>query len=275
MTIQRVPLLDLLVDELHKNTGFVRIHAAEAAIDHGYSFKLSALFEAEFATAAAPYRIGVWRVQARMAEGDAQRHRFVELLRRAMLDPEGPDRLHAAESLAKLGWVNRSDRSAIEQWLATTADAAAPFLLWLLLLSGTPAERPEDEARLARLIDSSDPMTRLRAAFAIGRLDAPSSATLARLSSRLEFEADDSSARVHLLSAALLHAARSSPTAATLKRQLIACLGACGPAEQFEVATVLGCCGSLEDLPVLVSLLESGDADARIGAAGALLHLLP
>lgn len=266
-------LVRLLVRELQASTGFIRVHAAEVLIEHGYGHLAAPLFQGEVNTAPPPYRIGVWRVLARVAEDEAERQRFTLRLRRAMLDAQGPDRLHAVESLAKLGIAPRADRPAVEQWLATADDATNAFALWWLVLSSQPAERAADEARLAKLVASPDAIARLRAVVALGRLKEIAPASLAGLNAQLPVEPPDSPARVYLLGAALLHAPRDSAAAKELKRSVLAYLGSAKTNEQFEAATVLGLRGSPEDLPALVALLQHREADARIGAAGAILHL--
>jgi hypothetical protein len=55
---------------------------------------------------------------------------------------------------------------------------------------------------------------------------------------------------------------------------LAACLARGQPAEQLEAATALGVCGTTADLPLLARLLQSGEADARIGAATGSLYIL-
>jgi HEAT repeat protein len=162
----------------------------------------------------------------------------------------------------------------IEQWLVTAADATAAFPLWLLVLSSNPAERASDEARLAKLIESKDPVARLRAAFALGRLDAVSTDTITRCSRQDAAEPADSPARVYVLSAVFLHGPRASTATAGLKRRLFAFLDTGQPNEQFEAATVIGMRGSLDDVPALSALLKNSAADARIGAANAMLQVL-
>lgn len=266
-------LVRLLVQELRASTGFVRVHAAEVLIEHGYGHLAAPLFQSEVNTAPPPYRTGVWRVLARVAENEVERQRFTIRLRRAMLDAQGPDRLHAVESLAKLGIADRADRPTVEQWLATADDATAAFALWWLVLSSQPAERATAEARLAKLVLSPDAIARLRAVVALGRLKEIAPESLARLNAQVPLEPADSLARVYLLGAVLLHAPRDSAATATLKRPVLAYLESAKASEQFEAATVLGLRGSAEDLPALVPLLKHREADARIGAAGALLHL--
>ena len=169
---QRDRLLLTLEREMATNSGWVRIHAAEALIDHGRAQKVVLSFSGEADTAAPPYRIGVWRVLARSADTEEQRQAFTERIRRTMLDPQAPDRIHAAESLAKLGAARLADRPALVEWLATLDEPASVYPLWLLVLSGDSSGPASSEARLSALLDSSDSTARLRAAFALGRIKA-------------------------------------------------------------------------------------------------------
>ena len=259
---------------MNSNTGWVRIHAAEALIDHDHAQPVAPSFAAEADTAAPPYRIGVWRVLARAAETKEQRHAFIERIRRTMLDPQAPDRVHAAESLAKLGAASPSDSPVLVEWLATASEPASVYPLWLLVLSGSNAGQTSSEARLSDLLDSQDSTARLRAAFALGRIKALSPASLARLNRRLELEPEASPVRAYVAAALLRHTAKDSSGAAGLKQVLASCLVRGQPAEQLEAATALGMCGTAADLPVLARFLHSPEADARIGAASGSLYIL-
>lgn len=274
MNDQRQHLIDLLEYDLLTNSGFVRIHAAEVLCEHGFGFKVAPVFEHELGTTVSGYRVGVWRVMARIAAGEAERRKFTDRIRGIMLDGAAPDRLGATESLAKLGVASRADRPPLEQWLTTADDATAPFPLWLLLHSSTAAERPSEERRLARLVDSAEPIARLRSSFALGRLENLEPETVAILSRRAALEPADSPARVYLFGAAYLHAPRGSGPASVLREALLHCLKTAKPHEQFEAATVLGLRGGAGDIPILAPFLKHPEADARIGTAGALLRLL-
>lgn len=271
---RREQLIRLLEQEMLSNRGWVRVHAAEALLDHGHSQAVAASFLPEADTAALPYRIGVWRVLARAAGTEGDRRDFCGRIRHIMIDPQSSDRLSAAESLGKLGLVNPADRSVLEQWLLATDDATKTFALWVLALSSEGSQRAEDERRLADLLESSDPAARLRAAFALGRLPTISSNSAQALAQRLAIEPADSPARLYLLAAALFHADKGSPAALNLKRQLTVYLDHGKPNEQLEAAVALGRRGTQDDVPALTKLLRSPEPDARIGAANGLLHLL-
>jgi len=272
--LRRRDLIAALDHEMRSNTSFKRIHAAEALIAHGQAETVARFFASEIETTESPYRIGVWRVMARAAATEADRLRFVERIRQALLDLNGPDRLHAAESLAKLGKANPADRAAIAKWEATLDDTNAAFPRWLLLLGGSAETRATDEAHLAKLLESKDPIARLRTGFAIGSLTDPSAASLAQLRRQSQVEPADSPARAYLIAAVLLHTPKDSPAFAEVKKQLSAYLETGKPNEQLQAASVIGLRGTADDLPALSRLLNNPEADARIGGATGSLYLL-
>jgi HEAT repeat protein len=268
----RQQLLDLVEHEFRSNTAFVRIHAAEVLCENGCGDKVEPGLLPEIDSTAPGYRIGVWRVMARIAPDEKERGVFQERIRRVLLDPAAPDRVHAAESLAKLGVNLRADRPVLEEWAARADEGTVAFVLWLLLYSSTPAEREADEARLARLLESRDEMARHRAAYALGRVRQLSPATVATLRKRAAAEPADSSAKVYLLSAAVRQLAPQE--SAALRSELRRWLENGKASEQFEAANAFAARGTEADRPLLTALLKSPDADPRIGAAGALLRLL-
>ena len=271
ITLNRPQLKAGLEREMTANTSWVRIHAAEGLLDNGETQKVAALFQPEADTATAPYRIGVWRVLAR-AIITTEHDQYVARIREVMRDPKASDRLSAAETLGKLHAATRADRETLFDWLATADDATAPFPRWLLVQTSNPAEHERDEAALAKLLESKDPVARLRAAFALGRLKDISPASISRLQAQLHAEPFNSVARVYLITALLLHE-KDSPAAADLKKQLTHYFN--GRAnEQLEAGIVLGLAGTKDDLDTLKPLLNNPEADARIGAANGILHLL-
>lgn len=267
----RAQLIAGLQHEMITDSSWQRIHAAEGLLDNGESKKIIAVFQPEADTAPAPFRIGVWRVLARATRG-TQRVAYVARVREVLQDSSATDRLSAAETLGKLHAATRADRKLVLRWLPTADEETAPFLRWLLVQTSDPAERKNDETALAKLLDSKDPVTRLRTAFALGRLKELSPESTSRLAATLKDEPLDSVARVYLISALLLHE-KNSQAAGPLRKQLIHYFDG-HPNEQLEAALVLGMTGTKQDVAVLKPLLNNPEADARIGAANGILHLL-
>jgi hypothetical protein len=271
MKEQRAQLISALEREMLVNTQWPRIHAAEGLLDNGEYGKIAELFRPEADVAAAPYRIGIWRVLVRATIGD-ERNSYIERIRAVMHDPQAIDRISAAESLGKLNAASRADREFISDWLLTADDASAPFPRWLLVLSSNPSEREDDEAALAQLLSSNDPVARLRAAFALGRLKELSANSVAGLHGQLKMEPVDSIARVYFITALLLHV-KDTSTTAELEEQLAPYLHR-GANEQLEIGIVTGLRGKHERLALLKPLLASPEPEARIGAANGMLRLV-
>jgi hypothetical protein len=272
MKTERSQLIAKLNGEMHAQTGWLRIHAAEALLDNGESAGIGELFRPEAATAIAPYRIGVWRVMARSTSGEA-RARFIEQIRAVLHNPQAADRVSAAESLGKLAAADPNDREIISRWLLDADDATAVFPRWLLVLSSAGKDRETNESGLVKLLTSPDAVARLRAGFVFGRLKTISPDSIAALRHGLNLEPADSIARVYLITALLLHVNDATASAA-LEKQLLPYLR--GKAnEQLEAGIVIGLMGQKEGLALLRPLLDNREPDARIGAANGMLRLLP
>src|SRR4051812_1691055 len=102
----------VLHDALASGARWIEVHAAEALIAAGGGDadrdQVRGAFERELAAHGSEpeYRIGIWRVLAQAAPGD--RDAWVRRIADAFLDAAGPDRLHASESLGKLGYRPRA-----------------------------------------------------------------------------------------------------------------------------------------------------------------------
>jgi HEAT repeat protein len=207
---------------------------------------------------------------ARSATDPQVRQSYIERVRKVMLDPAASDRITAAETLAKLSSGNPVDLPALQQWIAASSDSDATMALWLTAITGDVTQRSAAEARLAQILESSDPIARLRAAFSLGRMASITPATLAQILKRLEVEPADSPARVFLFIAAQAHDPAAPSQWTDALRQIVRS----GPVtDQLHAATALGLRGGADDLPLLATLAKSSDGDARIGAADGSLRI--
>ena len=143
----------------------------------------------------------------------------------------------------------------------------------MLALSRNSVGHADSEDRLGQLLDSRDSTTRLRAAFALGRIKGIAPASIARLNRCLELEPEDSPVRGYVAAALLRHTARNSSGTTRLKQVLTDRLARGQPAEQLEAAIALGRFGTAANRPALTRLLLSAEADTRIGAANGSLYL--
>lgn len=265
---QRLALVKALQQELREQDGFVKVHAVEALIGHGFKQPVADEFQHDLETTEMPYAIGVWRVMARAAATQEEREQFLGRIHEAAWDEAGQYRLHAIESLAKLGAYRKEDRNSIAAYIENSDDATAAFAYWLQSHSG----QADDLAALVALLGSDEEIARLRAAYALSRTATLDDDTAGRLEQVADAEPAESAARVYLLSAAVTHGERAHRE--RRNAELVRYLESGAPNEALEAAHALAVQGDSALLDVLRRNLDADQADARIGAAdGALLVL--
>jgi SSS family solute:Na+ symporter len=263
----RANFVAILERALQGERGWARIKAAEALVDHDNASRAYEALIGDVDTAPSEERIGVWRVLARAAPTATDRQKFLDQIRTAAFTAGGPDRVHAVEALAKLGAYRDADRSAIEA-MASGDPAVAAFPRWYLALTG----RRGDEARLVELLDAADPVARWRAAYATARLKEPSAAARVAIAARAGREPVDSSARTVVVSAAYLTA--NDADRDRWHRLLIEALISGSEASRVVGLESLGKLGTPADLAFLAAAIASADANVRVAAASASLHIL-
>ncbi|MBZ5558999.1 MAG: HEAT repeat domain-containing protein [Acidobacteriia bacterium] len=267
--------LRVLRDALDKEDRWIKVHAAEALLAVGRPDGVLRAFESELTSkgAEAKYRIGIWRVLAQ-STSEHEREQWVGKILTAFLDTDGPDRLHAAETLAKLGYHARGrEADAFEIVARTRRGSLAVDAQWVLVNSG-PGNNVNGEMRLAELLDSDDDGTRDDAAYAIRHLPKLSSAAWEKLAAAAKREPAHSGVRANLMSAAFLHAPPGeNAQKASFKAELVKYAQSGTTDEKFEACAVLGQAGESDVLPLLAGLLESHDPDVRVGAAQAILRI--
>jgi HEAT repeat protein len=186
----------------------------------------------------------------------------------AFFDAGGPDRLHASETLGKLGYrANADDADAFESAARGGASPIGANALWVLANSG----RPDAEARLANLLGTGDAGTRATAAYAVRHLRAVSSTTWQKLMAALGAERAGGIVRASLAAAAFVHAPDSQRPAFRFALEELA--RASDPDVTSEVCGALAAAGDAADLPLLTTLLGDAHVDVRVGAARAILQI--
>jgi SSS family solute:Na+ symporter len=250
---------DVLVGALADESPWVRVHAAEALVSLDRPAPALAEFRPKAESAAPPYRVVVWRVLA-AAEPEAPRRRqYVERIRAALLDPNGPDRTHAMEALAKLHEppADGAERRHVRD-VADGAGPASPFAIWRLAQAGDSTAVD----RLVRLLQANDVTTRTRAAYVLGRMHPLPATATAALSAALGNEPADSPART------MLRAAAGGDAVRELARD-----PRVPPSGRYFAATWLADFGTAREDATLVPLLHDPDRDVQVGAALALLQI--
>ena len=250
---------------------WVKVHAAEELIWNGYPQNVRETFLDELNNKPGQeYRIGVWRIMAQAAGGDAaEREIYVNRIRDAFLDNNGPDRGHAGESLGKLGYAERLDEIVrIACYPKEYKGNVRWGGCWILANSGDPKE----ERYLAGLLDSKDANTRRITGYALRWLKRLTPETLTRLAELAANEPVDSLGRVYFLSALYVHSTESAP--AGIKSRLLYYAITGDKEQKSEVCHALSYRGDVTDIDLLEKLMADENLDVRVNASNAVLKIL-
>jgi SSS family solute:Na+ symporter len=266
-----------LRDVLENEQRWVKVHAAEFLLELDYPDGVETAFlkELEAFGEEPEYRIGIWRVLAKATYAPKQRSRWIAQIRDVFLDPDAPDRLHAAETLAKLGYrirettasaEARTEREAFER-AAAGADGMAVFARWMLVGSD-PAR---GDSSLRELLASDDARVRGLTAYAVRHLPAISPATQQALVYAAETEPEDSSWRVHVVCAMAVHGPAGSRAKWTEELQRYT--RADETSERYQACQTLARLATEDELPLLLGRLDDEEADVRSAAGYAVLRV--
>lgn len=268
---QRDEAVAILREALEREPQWVKVHAAEFLLRLSYPQQVSGEFETERALHEEEprYRIGIWRVLARASGNPDERESWIERIRQVAKDLAAPDRVHAFESLSKLG--DKLDDPALR---AAAVDAAKPGLpttgcaRWLLAGAGGAAEL----SQFADLLESGDATERLVAAYGLQWINASDPTVIQRIQKAAEREPDDSLAHPYLLSAAWV-LTRDADTGERFREKLISHAKAEGTAGKLVASSAFAERGVGTDVATLAEWLKSDDADVRAAAAAAILRI--
>ncbi len=259
---------------------WVKVHAAEYLLWLGQPAGVQDIYQNElrkFATKS-PYRIGIWRVLAQAATTPQEKKKWTDAIAEAFKDPNGPDRIHAAETLAKLGISPITvDAEATRKALAGDNPALALYTLWGATLADPETLPTNRQTFLNLAIDPTEEVARRKlGAFILRRLGGLNSADWQKIARSALNEPPAAGARLSLLHTALVTApgqATDSEEYHQVRTQLLAAQHSPATGDQLELTAALAEKGTLADVPVLTPLLKHENADVRAGAAYAILKI--
>jgi hypothetical protein len=264
---------DVLERALREETGFVRVHAAEALLGTGRGDVVRAALPAwpgaDADATPALARIGVWRVRALASATSDERESWISQVRRVALEPAAPDQLQAVETLGKLHvQLDPNELRAIRGLAVNWPPATASLPWWVLHLNGAPDALP----RIVETLSAAEPVARLRAAYVLKRDRLTGDGARPALARACAAEPAGSIAYPYLLCAMAALTENPAEQADCVDRlgQLLAGPSASG---RYEVTLTLMELWPDGNAGRFAALLDSPDADSRIGAAWAILHL--
>ena len=284
---------------LKEQSEWVKVHAAEYLLWAGIGEGVREEFLAEEKRYGqkAPYRIGIWRVLAQAAATEPEQEKWIGLIQRAFQDTTGPDRIHAAETLAKLRLPPSSYTTGLTRHtIESDNPALSLYTRWSAAYYSSDSLISTRHYLLDGISDKkSDALFRRMGAYILRHLGTLSQSQWAPLAQAALSEPESSDARTYLLSAAFVKAPageESSKTFQGIHDKLLKIRNAPGKGDRTEMAMALAERGTPWDLPILLALLknqnplafppnispemrqlDADNADIRAAAAYAILKI--
>jgi SSS family solute:Na+ symporter len=262
--------LAILRQTLQQEERWVKVHAAEELLALGYPEGVQETFLEELKQHGdePQYRIGIWRVLAKAAHQESEHKEWVEKIRNVLFDPNAPDRVHAAETLAKFPYSLESKEIPLAEEASRSETVSLAVFAMCILAN---AQQANAETRLADWLNASDESIRTDAAYSLRHLAGISSATQEKLRAAVEREPKESKSRAYFVAALAVHLPVCERGA--LKAELAAFAVQADRDARTESLHVLAKIADDGDRPMLKQLLDDPDADVRSAAADALLHI--
>lgn len=278
----------VLRDVLATRSEWVKVHAAEYLLWSGNPEGVQEVYLAEekhFNTKP-QYRIGIWRVLAQAAKTEAEKKVWTDQIKAVFLDSTATDRTHAAETLAKLKISPLADDPALTQkTLNSSVKSLALYTEWSVAYS-SPDSLKAAPAKFLKMILAAghDHSSKSTPAYALRQLKGLTDEEWDLLAAAALSEPADSPARIYLLSAAFTTTqnGRKPDKLAQIHAEIVKYKTASSKGDISEMCAALAGSGTMDDLPVLVSLSEhltqlpsdADKADVRAAAAYAVLRII-
>ena len=271
--------LPVLRDAAAYGDFWVAVHVAEYLIELGYTKQASRVCAEQLvAHESTPQeRIGLWRVQYRLESQAARKQALLNNIINAYETADGPDRVHAAETLAKLRYCfhQLDTQTVIDD--SSRNDMLGTFVKWGLCIACQP-DIPDNPTPLITLLGTSAEERRL-AAYGLTFLSPPSPEQWQHLAEAALLE-KNKEVRPYLVSAAYqLYDTRLNTLPALfdrIKSQLFA-LDANRKATGTELCRALAIRPDVQGKELLKELVnKSGlNIDVRAAAVYALMKQYP
>lgn len=253
-----------LRNNLHSLSGWEKVHTAEFLLWLGYGDEVRPVYLSEEALHGSeiPYRIGIWRVLAQASADSAEKQKYVGKILEAFKDRQGQDRLHAVETLGKLGVpLSKVAPVIAKDVLDGGLNSLYVYTMWAASV-GNPRYAQEFKQRFLELTASNtiEDVLRLQAAFSLRNLRDLTPVEWKTLATTALKEPDESIAGIYLLTSALFNTPSDSLDSETHKsiyNKILQARSSAQKGRRMEMAYAVAEKGEPDDLHVLVSLLNN------------------
>jgi solute:Na+ symporter, SSS family len=243
---------------------WVKVHAAEWLLDLSYPQGVVEEFDKELAAHGdePEYRIGIWRVLARASQHNRDHSRWDDRIKQAFFDERSPDRVHAAEAMAKLGLpLTPNELSSVANAAEGADGRLASYCRWVLAVADKKNLATHLDA-LIELLESPALESRQIAAYALRHLGSLNRNDWRKVIVRAEQE-PDSLTKLRLQGVALIAAPADAAPAEldSLRASLTQALSPEDARFDGELSRLLADVGQIDVLPRLITYIH---ADAPI-----------
>jgi len=267
----RKSIIHILKNNLNTQSQWTKVHAAEYLIALGHRQDVKEIFldEQEKHSTDSPYRIGIWRVLAQAAGTDTERNAWIDRILKVYGDTSATDRVHAAETLAKLHISPAKDYpEETHKILEGPDNPLSVYTHWAVVSSIDTDTAGTGSSYFSDIIfnNNKDTAVRGQAAYALRHLDHLSNATWSKLAAKALSEPSGSRARIYLTSAAFITVPDDSVRSQTypaIRKQLLSYRDSPNKNDVVEMTAALAEKGDIADLPALISLLEERNPDSQ------------
>lgn len=269
-TLMQRRAIAILRAAMTEGKDFEKVHAAEALIwsEHTEGIKDCFLEEDRIASCRPDYRLGIWRILCRVnANNLDERHEYLRKILAVLSDPKALDRGNAAETLAKLGYVDNGQTTLVSDLAKDSKADLRVWSRWILANSG----RAEDEAYLAELMKSNTPKDRSYTAYAFRDFKTIRPTTLKVIQGCAATESFDSEARHYILGTLYTHLPAEKRE--SVKQELLRYVMEGNTDQRSQACMALANWPTEDMIPAAEKLLDSGELDERVGAAYLLLRM--
>jgi SSS family solute:Na+ symporter len=268
---------------------WVKVHAAEYLLWTGNPEGVLDIFleEEKLWGDKSPYRIGIWRVLSQASANNEDKKVWNDKIKQAFIDPDGKDRLHASETLAKLKISPFADYPEI-----TKKTIESPVRSLSLYTRWSEAFITKDSLIAVRksffdlaISNKEDTASRRLAIYVLRQLGGLPQDQWEVIAEQALAEPEDSELKISLINGAVILADENSTSSILYNQVFDELLGheqVATKAARGEIAAGLAEKGKPEDLTVIIPFLrnenfigqELNDADLQASAAYAILKII-
>lgn len=275
---------------LEKGQKFVKVHAAEFLLwlekDKQRVYNIFQKENEQFGSEP-KYRIGIWRVLAQSANNENEKQQWIEKVMNVFTDTTAPDRIHAAETLAKLKVSPMIEYADItNKTLNDTNNILSVYTKWATSYTSKEMGEENKSAFIDYLFNSSDTIIRKISAYVLLKSKQLTADEWETIADRALAEPENSGLKQTLLNTAYVtFEGNNVKKKDAVTHSLLTGYQKLNAEQRIALCQSLAANGTCSDLPIAESFLNNENvsglydvtsslgADVRAFAAYAILNI--